>query len=94
LAGGKGGLRLILDPYNEPSATGMSGFRRRGTNLSATRVDGCRIDRVVLDSNWKVAWAQTLEEIQEVSCYAFGRNTQLRMPSFSGTCGERLTPAS
>ena len=28
-AGGKGELRPILDPYNEPAAAGMSGFRRR-----------------------------------------------------------------
>ena len=32
---------------------------------------------------FKAACAQTLEEMQEVSRYASGPNTQLRMPSFS-----------
>ena len=34
---------------------------------------------------FKAACTQTLEEMQEVSRYASGPNTQLRMPSFSGT---------
>ena len=41
--------------------------------------------RIVMGSNWEAACAQTLEEMQEVSRYASGHNTQQRVPSFSET---------
>jgi hypothetical protein len=52
------------------------------TNLYATPADRCRIDGIVMDSR---PLRPDLEEMQEVSRYASGPNTQLRMPSFSET---------
>ncbi len=51
----------------------------------APRADRCQIDRIVRESNWEAACAQPLEEMQEVSRYASGHNTQMRMPSFCAT---------
>ena len=44
-----GNRAIILLPDRSPAATGMCSFRRRTTNLHATRTDRCRIDRIVMD---------------------------------------------
>ena len=83
-AGGKGELRPILDPYNETGSSRHVRFQTTKTNLYATRADRCQIDRIVMDSNWEAACAQTLEEMHEVFRYVRNEKLGFEVPYVDG----------
>ncbi len=83
-AGGKGELRPILDPYNETGSSRHVRFQTTKTNLYATRADRCQIDRIVMDSNWEAACAQTLEEMEEVLRYVRNEKLGFEVPYVDG----------
>jgi type III restriction enzyme len=84
-AGGTGELRPILDPYNDTGSSRHVRFQTTKTNLYATRADKCQIDRIVMDSDWEAACAQTLEEMPEVLRYVRNEKLDFEVPYVDGS---------
>ena len=91
-AGGAGELRPILDPYNDTGSSRHVRFQTTKTNLYATRADKCQIDRIVLDSDWEQAAAQTLEEMPEVLRYVRNEKLDFEVPYVDGSEEHRYRP--
>ncbi len=90
--GGKGELRPILDPYNETGSSRHVRFQTTKTNLYATRADRCQIDRIVMDSNWEAACAETLEDMREVFRYVRNEKLGFEVPYVDGAEEHRYRP--
>jgi type III restriction enzyme len=67
-------LLPILRPYDRIGSTRYVDFDT-AREVYRTRPDKCHISHVVLDSGWEAKLAETLEEMDEVTCYA--KNFQL-----------------
>jgi type III restriction enzyme len=67
-------LLPILRPYDTLGSTRYVDFDT-ARDVYRTRPDRCHISHVVLDSGWEAKLAETLEEMDEVVCYA--KNFQL-----------------
>jgi type III restriction enzyme len=91
-AGSAGELRPILDPYNETGSSRHVRFQTTKTNLYATRADKCQIDRIVMDSDWEAACAQTLEEMPEVLRYVRNEKLGFEVPYVDGSEEHRYRP--
>jgi type III restriction enzyme len=67
-------LLPILRPFDTLGSTRYVDFDT-ARDVYRTRPDKCHISHVVLDSGWEAKLAETLEEMDEVVCYA--KNFQL-----------------
>ena len=67
-------LLPILRPFDTLGSTRYVDFDT-ARDVYRTRPDKCHISHVVLDSGWEAKLAETLEEMDEVICYA--KNFQL-----------------
>jgi len=67
-------LLTILRPFDTIGSTRYVDFDTT-RNVYRSRPDRCHISHVVLDSGWEAKLAETLEEMDEVVCYA--KNFQL-----------------
>jgi len=73
-ASGEKTLLPILRPFDMLGSTRYVDFDT-ARDVYRTRSDKCHISHVVLDSGWEAKLAETLEEMDEVVCYA--KNFQL-----------------
>jgi type III restriction enzyme len=71
---GRKTLQPILRPYDTVGSTRYVGFDTT-RSVWLTRPDKSHINYVVLDSNWEAKFVQSLEEMNELLCYA--RNDHL-----------------
>jgi type III restriction enzyme len=88
MSGGTGGvtppLRPILRPYDTRGSTRYVDFDTTRA-VYTTHRDKCHISHVVLDSNWEAKLAETLEEMDEVICYAKNQGLGFTIPyTFNG----------
>jgi len=73
-------LKPIFRPYDQLGSTRYVDFDTT-RNVYATREDKCHINYVVADTeSWEQKMAQTLEDMEEVTCYVKNQNLGFAIP--------------
>jgi type III restriction enzyme len=72
-------LKPILRPYDTFGSTGYVDFDTTRP-VYTTNPERCHVSHVVMDSNWEAKMAQSLEEMDEVVCYAKNHNLNFTIP--------------
>jgi type III restriction enzyme len=77
---GEEAIRPILNAYNPTGRTRHVGFDTARTTLFETREDRCHLNFVVYDRDWEAAFAQQIEEMDEVVAYVKNHNLNFEVP--------------
>lgn len=77
---GEEAIRPILNAYNPTGRTRYVSFDTTRTTLFETREDRCHLNFVVYDRDWEAAFAQRIEEMDEVVAYVKNHSLHFEVP--------------